>query len=95
MSPPANTETFAFRLFVRTPPLYSIHRYLDQEAFVNAIAPAGDADKIKREQYAVLFKVADIHKRGRISWDDFTVFETILKRPVRADGYTMRGSAPY
>ena len=58
-------------------------RYLDQDAFVNAIAPSGDFEKIAREQFAVLFKVADTRKTGRVAWDEFVVFETILKRPVR------------
>ena len=37
--------------------------------------------KIARAQYAILFKVADKSKRGLVSWDDFAVFQTILKRP--------------
>ncbi|KAK9900131.1 mitochondrial carrier [Cystobasidium minutum MCA 4210] len=69
-----------FELNAKTDPVTG-DKYLDQEAFVNTIAAREDADKIKRDQYAVLFKVADINKRGRVSWDDFTVFETILKRP--------------
>lgn len=56
-------------------------RFLDQDSFIDAIAPAEDFRKIKREQYSVLFTVADISRRGLISWEDFTVFETLLKRP--------------
>ncbi|KAI0046609.1 mitochondrial carrier [Auriscalpium vulgare] len=55
-------------------------RYLDRDQFVNAIAPSADLTRIGRAQFAVLFKVADIQKRGRVSWDDFTVFQTLLKR---------------
>ncbi|KAF5388492.1 hypothetical protein D9757_004726 [Collybiopsis confluens] len=51
------------------------------ERFVNAIAPAGDLSKISKAQFAILFKVADTSKRGFVSWEDFTVFETLLKRP--------------
>ena len=59
-----------------------IYRYLDRNAFVDAIAPSTDLkEKIARAQYAVLFKVADKSKRGLVSWDDFAVFQTILKRP--------------
>jgi len=29
----------------------------------------------------MLFRVADASKRGLVSWEDFTVFETLLKRP--------------
>lgn len=56
-------------------------RYLDQESFVNAIAPKGDLTKIGRAQFAVLFRVADTSRRGLVSWEDFVVFETVLKRP--------------
>lgn len=56
-------------------------KYLSSEQFVNAIAPSGDLTKIGRQQFAILFKVADSSKRGAVSWDDFVVFETLLKRP--------------
>ncbi|EIN13882.1 mitochondrial carrier [Punctularia strigosozonata HHB-11173 SS5] len=55
-------------------------KYLSPDQFVEAIAPAGDA-KIARSQFATLFRVADTSKRGLVSWDDFVVFETLLKRP--------------
>ncbi|KAF8527409.1 mitochondrial inner membrane protein [Hysterangium stoloniferum] len=55
--------------------------YLDIDTFINAIAPTGDLDKIDRAQYAILFRVADSSRRGLVSWDDFVVFETMLKRP--------------
>ncbi|KAI0783314.1 mitochondrial carrier [Abortiporus biennis] len=56
-------------------------KYLSPDQFVNAIAPKGDLTKIGRAQFATLFPVADSSKRGLVSWDDFVVFETILKRP--------------
>jgi solute carrier family 25 aspartate/glutamate transporter 12/13 len=56
-------------------------RYLDSASFVSAIAPQGDLTKIGRTQYAILFRVADASHRGLISWEDFTVFQTLLKRP--------------
>ena len=56
-------------------------RFLNSEQFVEAIAPKGDLSKIGRSQFATLFRVADANKRGLLSWDDFVVFETILKRP--------------
>ena len=40
-----------------------------------------DLTKIGRRQFAILFRVADTSKRGLVSWDDFVVFETLLKRP--------------
>lgn len=54
---------------------------MNGEQFVNAIAPKGDLSKIGRNQFGTLFRVADTNKRGLVSWDDFVVFETILKRP--------------
>ena len=48
---------------------------------MNAIAPKGDLSKIGRNQFGTLFRVADVNKRELVSWDDFVVFETILKRP--------------
>ena len=48
---------------------------------MNAIAPSGDLSKIGRAQFAILFRVADTSRRGLVSWEDFTVFETVLKRP--------------
>lgn len=57
------------------------NRYLDPESFVNAIAPSGDLSKIGRAQFAILFRVADTSKRGLVSWTDFTVFESLLKKP--------------
>ena len=68
---------------------FDVFRYLDQEAFVSAIAPKGDLQKIRREQFAVLFKVADSRKAGRVTWDEFVVFETILKKPVRMLHYPL------
>ncbi|KAG8969891.1 mitochondrial aspartate-glutamate transporter agc1 [Tulasnella sp. 419] len=56
-------------------------KYLDRDSFVNAIASEGDLSRIDRSSFAILFRVADGSKRGLVSWDDFTVFETLLKRP--------------
>ncbi|KAI0257068.1 mitochondrial carrier [Lactifluus subvellereus] len=56
-------------------------KFLDRDQFVNAIAPKGDLTRIGRAQFAVLFRVADVAKRGLLSWDDFVIFQTLLKRP--------------
>lgn len=48
---------------------------------MDAIAPSGDLSRIGRAQFAILFRVADTSRRGLVSWEDFTVFETVLKRP--------------
>ncbi|THH08356.1 hypothetical protein EW145_g2768 [Phellinidium pouzarii] len=56
-------------------------KFLDRNTFVDAIAPKSDLSKLGRVQFSILFKVADNSKRGLVSWDDFAVFQTILKRP--------------
>lgn len=57
------------------------YRYLSEADFVSAIAPTGDFAKIGRQQYGILFRIADQRKRGKVTWDDFVAFETLLKRP--------------
>ncbi|KAG6873212.1 hypothetical protein C0995_001566 [Termitomyces sp. Mi166 len=69
------------RIFDANAKVIDGEQYLDPESFVNAIAPSGDLTKIGRAQFALLFRVADASRRGLVSWDDFTVFETLLKRP--------------
>ncbi|KIK70622.1 hypothetical protein GYMLUDRAFT_149880 [Collybiopsis luxurians FD-317 M1] len=69
------------RIFDANAKISDGEKYLDPDSFVNAIAPAGDLSKIGKAQFAILFKVADTSKRGLVSWEDFTVFETLLKRP--------------
>ncbi|KAK7058544.1 mitochondrial aspartate-glutamate transporter agc1 [Paramarasmius palmivorus] len=69
------------RIFEANAKVVNGEKYLDQESFVNAIAPSGDLTKIGRAQFGILFRVADTSKRGLVSWEDFTVFETVLKRP--------------
>ncbi|KAF9041839.1 mitochondrial carrier [Hymenopellis radicata] len=56
-------------------------KYLDPESFVTAIAPREDSSKIALAQFSILFRVADASKRGHVSWEDFVVFQTGLKRP--------------
>jgi solute carrier family 25 aspartate/glutamate transporter 12/13 len=72
-------ERFLFELQLNAAVVFS--RFLDREQFVNAIAPKGDLTRIGRAQFATLFRVADAAKRGLMSWDDFVVFQTLLKRP--------------
>ncbi|AAW42258.1 mitochondrial inner membrane protein, putative [Cryptococcus deneoformans JEC21] len=57
-------------------------KFLNPSQFIDAIAPTDEGfSKIKREQYANLFRVADSARRGLVSFEDFVVFETLLKRP--------------
>ena len=48
---------------------------------MNAIAAKDDLTRINRQQFGILFKVADRGRTGRVNWDDFFLFETLLKRP--------------
>ncbi|KAK4555068.1 mitochondrial aspartate-glutamate transporter agc1 [Recurvomyces mirabilis] len=56
--------------------------YMGEKHFVDAIAPEGeDYHKIKREQYSILFNIADRRREGRISLQDWTVFNNLLAKP--------------
>lgn len=55
---------------------------LTESTFVDAIAPEGeDYHKIKREQYAILFYVADRRRRGAVNLQDWMAFEHLLSKP--------------
>lgn len=55
---------------------------LTETSFVDAITPDGeDYHKIKREQYAVLFYVADRRRRGSVNFQDWMAFENLLAKP--------------
>ncbi|MCJ1480042.1 mitochondrial aspartate-glutamate transporter agc1 [Schaereria dolodes] len=60
----------------------STEPYMTEEEFVDAIAPIKENyHKIKREQYAILFHVADRRKTGRITLQDWGAFENLLAKP--------------
>lgn len=55
---------------------------MNKENFVAAIAPEGqDYRKINREQFGILFDVADRHRQGKISIKDWAIFEGLLGKP--------------
>ncbi|KAF8452981.1 mitochondrial carrier protein [Terfezia claveryi] len=57
-------------------------KYMTEEDFVNAIAPVNeDYHKIRREQYSILFAVADRRKVGRLNFQDWATFENLLGKP--------------
>lgn len=57
-------------------------KYMTREDFVGAIAPPNqDYHKIKREQYAILFEIADRRKEGLVSLQDWATFENLLAKP--------------
>ncbi|KAI5461193.1 mitochondrial carrier domain-containing protein [Mariannaea sp. PMI_226] len=56
--------------------------YLGIEQFISAVAPKGeDFHKISRDQYSILFRVADSKGSGKVSLSDWGVFENLLTRP--------------
>ncbi|EEP77032.1 hypothetical protein UREG_01881 [Uncinocarpus reesii 1704] len=56
--------------------------YMMEEDFINAIAPKHENyHKIKREQYGILFQVADRRRVGRVNLSDWAAFESLLAKP--------------
>ncbi|KAL5329422.1 hypothetical protein ACEPPN_002934 [Leptodophora sp. 'Broadleaf-Isolate-01'] len=56
--------------------------FMGEEEFINAVAPpTEDYHKIKREQYAILFRVADRRNLGKINLFDWGTFENLLAKP--------------
>lgn len=54
---------------------------MDEEQFINAVAPREDFIKIGKRQYGLLFRVADKSRRGLVSLEDFVNFQRLLKLP--------------
>ncbi|KAI9790457.1 MAG: mitochondrial aspartate-glutamate transporter agc1 [Peltula sp. TS41687] len=56
--------------------------FMTEEDFVAAIAPEGeDYHKIRRDQYAILFDVADRRRTGQLTLQDWATFENLLAKP--------------
>ncbi|KAJ5655685.1 hypothetical protein N7507_007635 [Penicillium longicatenatum] len=56
--------------------------FMNEEDFINAVAPKQeDYHKIKREQYGILFQVADRRRHGKLSLSDWATFENLLTKP--------------
>jgi solute carrier family 25 aspartate/glutamate transporter 12/13 len=56
--------------------------HLTESTVVDAITPDGeDYHKIKREQYAILFYVADRRRRESVNYQDWMAFENLLAKP--------------
>lgn len=57
-------------------------KYMTRGDFVSAIAPPGqNYHKIKREQYSILFEIADRRKEGLVNLQDWATFENLLAKP--------------
>ncbi|KAL1992458.1 hypothetical protein VTN49DRAFT_4490 [Thermomyces lanuginosus] len=56
--------------------------YMTEKEFIDAVAPKDqDYHKIRRDQYGILFPVADRRKTGRINITDWAAFENLLAKP--------------
>ncbi|KAK0635390.1 mitochondrial carrier domain-containing protein [Bombardia bombarda] len=56
--------------------------YMGPDQFIDAIAPPReDYHKIKREQYSILFRVADRSRKGKVTLADWSFFENLLTKP--------------
>lgn len=56
-------------------------RFMNEDDFLAAIAPDEDFKKIQREQYMLLYKVADRSNKGVVSFEDFVIFQNLLSKP--------------
>lgn len=56
-------------------------KFMTKQDFLSAIAPGEDFKKIQREQYELLYKLADRNNTGSISFDDFVIFQDLLSKP--------------
>ncbi|KAG0134515.1 mitochondrial carrier domain-containing protein [Tuber indicum] len=57
-------------------------RLMTRENFIDAIAPPDqDFHKIKRDQYSILFDIADRRRQGVLNIQDWATFEDLLAKP--------------
>ncbi|CAO3656129.1 unnamed protein product [Mucor hiemalis] len=55
-------------------------KYMTQDDFLAAIAPGEDFKKIQRQQFELLYKLADRNSKGYVSFDDFVIFQDLLSK---------------
>ncbi|KAI8365570.1 mitochondrial carrier domain-containing protein [Blakeslea trispora] len=56
-------------------------KFMTRDDFLSAVVPGEDFKKIQREQFELLYKIADRTNKGAISFDDFVIFEDLLSKP--------------
>lgn len=54
---------------------------MDEDQFINAIAPREDFIKIGKRQYGLLYRVADRSRRNMVTLEDYINFQRLLKQP--------------
>ncbi|KAG2175016.1 hypothetical protein INT43_006078 [Umbelopsis isabellina] len=57
------------------------NRFMTKDDFLNAVAPDEDFKKIERNQFALLFRLADKDDKGFLSYSDFIIFQNLLSKP--------------
>ena len=56
-------------------------RFMTKDDFLDAVAPGEDFKKIERNQFALLFRLADKGEKGYLSFNDFIIFQNLLSKP--------------
>ncbi|KAH8554760.1 mitochondrial carrier domain-containing protein [Umbelopsis sp. PMI_123] len=56
-------------------------RFMTKDDFLDAVAPGEDFKKIERNQFALLFRLADKGDKGYLSFNDFIIFQNLLSKP--------------
>lgn len=56
-------------------------RFMSKDDFLDAVAPGEDFKKIERNQFALLFRLADKGEKGYLSFNDFIIFQNLLSKP--------------
>jgi solute carrier family 25 aspartate/glutamate transporter 12/13 len=56
-------------------------KVMSRDDFLAAIAPGEDFKKIQREQFDLLYVLADRSHKGYVTFDDFVIFQDLLAKP--------------
>lgn len=54
--------------------------YMSLEDFIAAVTSEGESHKIRRDEYRILFRVADVKKKGLLSMEDWVCFQKLLAK---------------
>ncbi|KAG1524521.1 hypothetical protein G6F52_004122 [Rhizopus delemar] len=56
-------------------------KVMTKDDFLSAIAPKEDFKKIQKEQYELLYKLADRKGKDWVTFDDFVIFQDLISKP--------------